>query len=309
MPAMDLRQLRYFVAVGEELHFTRAAQRLHLAQSALSAQIRALEREVGAPLLTRSTRRVTLTPVGEVLLEDAREVLAQADSVMARARSVARREAETLLVGCLGAVPGELLTETIAAMAEEHPSARVEVHAFDFAQIQPSLTDARADVVFVYTPYDEQELVGITVVPLSEEPRVVVLSENHRLAGREALTPADLVDEVFVSHSQAVSQTWRDFWLLTDQFGGRRPRIHPQTADTLEEWLLLIVRGDGLDTAPSLVSRYYAWPGVKFVPLVGAPPATLAMLRRSGDESPLVDAFVAKAQELRASDAGGMAAA
>ena len=306
---MDLRQLRYFVAVAEELHFTRAASRLHLAQSALSAQIGALEREIGAPLFTRANRRVALTRVGEALLPRARELLADADRVLAEVRALAQREAGRLSVGCLGAVPGELLTVVLDEMAREHPSAQIEVHAFDFAQIRESLIESRADVAFLYLPYDEEELSGLEVVPLVEEPRVVVMSKAHRLATRSHVTPADLAEETFVSHSSAVSQTWRDFWLLTDELG-RRPRVHERPADTLEEWLHLITRGEGIDTCPTLISRFYPWPGVRFVPLVDAAPATLAVVRRRDATEPLVDAFVRTATRVAARelDAAGQPA-
>jgi DNA-binding transcriptional LysR family regulator len=289
---MDLRQLRYFVAVAEELHFTRAASRLHLAQSALSAQIRALEREVGAPLLERSTRRVILTPVGAALLADAREVLAGADYMLARARALARRQSDELAVGCLGPIPGELLTSVVRDLGHTHPGARVNVHAYDFVQIQGSLREAWVDVAFLYLPYDDEALRGLHVVPLADEPRVVVLARSHPFAEREALTPDDLVDEVFISHSPSVSQAWRDFWILTDQFDGRRPAVHPRPADTLEEWLHLIAQCEGIDTAPQLISRYYSWPAIRFVPLLEAPPATLAIARRRDGDEPLVEAFI-----------------
>lgn len=298
---MDLRQLRYFVAVAEELHFTRAAARLHLAQSALSAQINALEREIGGPLFTRANRRVELTRVGAALLPQARELLADADRVLAETRALAQREAELLAVGCLGAVPGELLTVVLDTMRAERPSARFDVHSFDFAEIRESLIEARVDVAFLYLPYDEQELSGLEVVPLLEEPRTVIMSADHPLATRPQLTPADLADEVFISHSSAVSETWRDFWLLTDELG-RRPRVHERRADTLEEWLHLIRQGEGIDTCPKLISRFYPWPGVRFVPLVEARPATLAVVRRRDATEPLVDHFIATASRVSAAE-------
>jgi len=297
---MDLRQLRYFVAVAEELHFTRAASRLHLAQSALSAQIVALEREIGAPLLTRSNRRVALTAVGAALLPQARELLADADRVLAEARAHAQREADTLTVGCLGAVPGELLSAVLRELAQARPGACVEVHAFDFAQIQDSLTEARADVAFLYLPYEEERQGEVEVIPLVDEPRVVLMAASHPLAARATVTPADLAEETFISHSAAVPTIWRDFWLLCGELG-RRPRVHPHTADTLEEWLHLIAQGEGIDTAPTLISRYYPWPGIRFVPLVDAAPATLAVVRRrSATGEPLVDAFVELARTVSA---------
>src|SRR5687767_8309602 len=103
---MDLRQLRYFVAVAEELHFTRAAARLHLAQSALSSQVRQLERDIGGELLVRTKRRVQLTAAGEALLNDGREILAAVEETVNRTRALARGEGNALVLGSLGPAPG-----------------------------------------------------------------------------------------------------------------------------------------------------------------------------------------------------------
>ncbi|MDW5596276.1 LysR substrate-binding domain-containing protein [Conexibacter stalactiti] len=304
---MDLRQLRYFVAVAEELHFTRAAARLHLAQSALSAQIRSLEREVGAELFTRTSRRVTLTPVGDALLVDARQLLAVADATLGRARLLARSKQRRLIVGCLGPATAELLTPVISEFAARHPDVSVDVLAFDFAELLPCLRDGRADVAFAYFPHSKDELADLTVVPLAEEPRIVALAESHPLARRDSLEPADLADEVFVTRA-GVSEVWRDFWLLTDQLDGRRPQLCPRQAVSRDEWLYLIASGHGIDTAPQFVARRYHWPGIAYVPLVNVPPAQQAMVRSSMDSSDLPAAFMDVARSRRR-DIGRLAAA
>jgi LysR family transcriptional regulator, benzoate and cis,cis-muconate-responsive activator of ben and cat genes len=293
---VDLRQLRYFVAVAEELHFSRAAARLNLAQSALSSQVRALEREVGGPLLVRSTRRVALTPAGEALLSDASEILAAADGALDRARALARGEAGALTIGSMGPAGGGLLAPLLARLGSRHPGLRVEVRALDFSDIVESVRDRHVDVAFLYLPLDEPEL---ELIPLISEPRVVVLPRNHRLARRRRLRPRDLRDETFIMQPQAVPEIWRDHWLLVDEFG-ERPRISPRTADKLEDWLTLIGQGEGIDTAPAIISRYYAWPDVAFVPLVDAAPATLAIARRRGEADPILDEFTALAREIAA---------
>jgi LysR family transcriptional regulator, benzoate and cis,cis-muconate-responsive activator of ben and cat genes len=295
---MDLRQLRYFVAVAEELHFSRAAARLNLAQSALSSQVRQLEREVGGPLLTRSTRRVQLTPAGEALLRDASEILAAADGALDRARALARGEAGALTIGSMGPAGGGLLAPLLARLGSRHPGLRVEVRALDFSDIVESVRDRHVDVAFLYLPLDEPEL---ELIPLISEPRVVVLPRDHRLAHRRRLRPRDLRDETFIMQPQAVPEIWRDHWLLVDEFG-ERPRISPRTANKLEDWLTLIGQGEGIDTAPAIISRYYAWPDVAFVPLVDAAPATLAIARRRGEADPILDEFTALALEIAATE-------
>jgi LysR family transcriptional regulator, benzoate and cis,cis-muconate-responsive activator of ben and cat genes len=293
---MDLRQLRYFVAVAEELHFSRAASRLNLAQSALSSQVRALEREVGGPLLVRSTRRVALTPAGERLLTDGREVLAAADGALERVRALARGEAGAIVLGSMGPAAGGLLAPLLARFSSRHPGMRVEIRNLDFSDMVDSVRERQVDLAFVYMPLDEPDL---EFIPLMTEPRVVVLPRHHRLAHRRQLRPRDLREETFIMQPEHVPEIWRDHWLLVDDFG-QRPRISPRTADKLEDWLTLISQGEGVDTAPAIISRYYAWPDVAFVPLVDTAPSLLALARRRGDCEPLLDEFTQLALEVAA---------
>lgn len=292
--AMDLRQLRYFVAVAEELHFSRAAARLRLAQSALSAQIRQLEREIGGPLLARSTRRVELTPAGEAFLRDATALLSAADDALERARALARGEAGSLTVGSLGPAPGGLLAPLLSRFSGRHPDVRVEIRAFDFTDTVDGLRERHADCAFLYLPVDDPDL---EVVPLLTEQRVVVMASTHPLARRKRLAPADLVDETFVVQPASVPQDWRDHWLLVKE-NGRRPPTCPHTADKLEDWLHLIASGAGIDTAPAVISRYFAWPMITYIPLVDAEPSTLALARRRDDDNPLVAELVELALEI-----------
>lgn len=296
---MDLRQLRYFVTVAEELHFSRAAARLHLAQSALSAQIRHLESELGGPLLLRSTRRVSLTPAGEALLADARGILAAVDGATARARALARGEESSLVIGSLGPAPGALLAPLLARFGARHPQVRVEIRAFDFNDTVEGLRQGRADLAFLYAPLHEPDLV---LTPLLSEQRTVVLPAGHRLAGRESLAPADLAGETFVTQPSSAPQEWRDFWLLVDQLGCRPP-LSPYIGEKLEEWLHLIGRGEGVDTCPAIIGRYYAWPEVRFIPLVDAPPSTLVLAHHHEVRQPMLAEFVALAVEAAANAA------
>lgn len=284
---MDLRQLRYFVAVAEELHFSRAAARLHLAQSALSAQIRQLEGEIGGPLLNRSTRRVQLTPTGESLLADARDLLAAADEALSRAKALARGEAGALVIGALGPAPGGLLAPLLERFSSRHPDVRVEIRALAFSDLVDGVQDHYTDCAFVHLPIDDARL---AVTPLLSEQRVVALAHDHPLARRPSLRPTDLIGQCFVAQPEAVPEAWRHFWQLVEDFG-EIPAVSPQVADRLEDWLMLIGQGAGIDTAPSVIARYYARPEVAFVPLVDAAPATLAIIRPQDVDDPLVDDF------------------
>jgi len=294
--AVDLRQLRYFVTVAEELHFSRAAARLHLAQSALSAQVRHLEEEIGGPLLIRTTRRVTLTPAGEALFADGRAILAAVEDAVTRARALARGEGGSLLVGTLGPVPGGLLTPLMSRFGSRHPDVRVEVRAFDFSDAVLGLRDHRAHLAFLYAALEEPDLV---LTPLLNEPRMVVLSRRHRLAGRSQLRPDDLAGEIFVAQPTSMPPEWHDFWMLADELG-HRPPVSPYVGANIEEWLHLLGRGEGIDTCPEVIARYYPWPEIAFVPLVDAPPATLVLARLRHERHPLAEEFASLAVEAAA---------
>ncbi len=293
---MELKQLRYFVTVAEELHFSRAAARLHLAQSALSAQIRRLETEVGGPLLLRSTRQVELTPAGELLLAEGRAIIAAADGTLERVRALARGESSSFSIGSLGPVPGALFSPLLSTFSGRHPQVRIDVRAIEFSEMVTALRHGKADVAFLYAPLDEDDL---EVTPLISEPRVAVLPSTHRLAGREWLVPADLAGETFVAQPDVTPQAWRDYWMLVDEVG-RRPPISPYVGDNLEEWLYLIGRGEGVDTAPAIIARYFARPDVTFIPMREAAPTTLVLAVHHDVRQPMIDEFVALAVEIAA---------
>jgi len=296
---MELKQLRYFVTVAEELHFSRAAARLHLAQSALSAQIRHLESEVGGPLFLRTTRQVKLTPAGEALLAEAGSILAAADGTLARVRALARGESASLSIASLGPVPGALLSPLLATFSARRPQVRIDVRALEFSEMLSALRNGKADVAFLYAPLDEDDL---DVTPLISEPRVAVLPRTHRLAGREWLAPADLAGETFVAQPDCTPLAWRDFWMMVDETG-ERPPISPYVGDNIEEWLHLIGRGEGVDTCPAIIARYHAPPDVVFIPVRDAAPTTLVLAVMHGARPPMIDEFIELAVEQAANAA------
>ncbi len=140
------------------------------------------------------------------------------------------------------------------------------------------------------------------LTPLLSEQRMVVVPRTHRLAGRRELRPSDLGGEIFVTQPDSAPQEWRDFWMLVDELG-YRPPVSPYVGEKLEEWLHLIGRGEGIDTCPAIISRYYAWPEVRFIPLVDAPLSTLVLARHSEARQPLIAEFVALAGEVAANAA------
>ncbi len=292
--AMELRQLRYFITVAEELHFSRAAARLHLAQSALSAQIRRLEDEVGGPLLLRSTRQVMLTPAGEMLLAEGRAIVAAADGALGRAQALARGEHSSLSIASLGPVPGALLAPLLSTFSGRHPQVRIDVRALEFSEMLSALRNGKADLAFLYAPLDEDDL---EVTPLLAEPRMAVLPSRHRLAGRKSIVAEDLRGETFVAQPEQTPQSWRDFWMLVDELG-ERPPVSPYVGDNIEEWLHLIGRGEGVDTCPEIIARYFARPEVVFLPVTNAAPTVLVVAVMRDVRDPLIDEFVELAVQI-----------
>ncbi|CAM5282883.1 LysR family transcriptional regulator [Streptomyces aurantiogriseus] len=194
---MELRHLQHFVAVAEDQHFTRAAERLMVSQSGLSASIRALERELRAPLFVRTTRRVTLTEAGRALLAEAERILAQvraAHEAVAAVQGVVRG---TLAVGTEQCIAGVHVAGLLAAFRRRHPDVEIRLRQSGSGALAEEVAAGRLDLAFAYrTQADSDQLRS---APLACEPMYVLCHPDHRLAdAAAALTPADVSDEVFV---------------------------------------------------------------------------------------------------------------
>ncbi|WP_239137941.1 LysR family transcriptional regulator [Sphaerisporangium rufum] len=188
---METRELRYFVAVAEELHFGRAAQRLGIAQPPLSRAIRQLERRLGVLLLTRTSRAVALTEAGSVLLREGRAALDAVEAAERRTRRAATGRPGLVLVTKAGAV-GELLAKLLDAYAAEPDSVAVEVMLCGVAEQERLLRDGRADVALLHLPYDSTA--GFDTEELHAEGQVAVLPAGHPLTDRAELRMADVAD-------------------------------------------------------------------------------------------------------------------
>jgi len=298
---VELKHLRSFVVLAEELHFSRAALRLHLAQSAVSAQIKRLEEEVGGPLLHRTTRQVELTEAGRLLLSEARTLLAAADGTLGRVRAAARGEDATLSIASLGPVPESLFSPLLATFSARRPHVRIELRQLAFPQMLSALREGTADVEFIYEPLHESDL---DVVPLESGPRMVALPRSHPVAGRDFLTPADLRCETFIPQPDAIPKYWQEFWMLVGELG-TQPKISSYVSDNIEEWLHLIGRGEGVDTCPAVIARYFARPDVVYLPLHDAAEATLVAAVVRDARTPLINEFVELATEIAHGGGGG----
>ncbi|GAA1458197.1 LysR family transcriptional regulator [Williamsia maris] len=225
---LDLRKLRYFVAVAEHGHFGRAAEALYIAQPVLSRQVRALEKELGATLLVRTTRSVELTPAGEQLRDDARGVFATVDNAVRRVLE-SDRGVERLVVGF---APGLHVGEAVRAFSAMYPDVEVDLVPVRWWEKAAPLHDGRVDVAYLRRPFDDDVL---RVVPVGSEEKVACLPATHPLARRRWITMADLEGETILD-------------------------AHSRRTSSVEEKFELIAAGHGIALVPASVAASYSRP-------------------------------------------------
>jgi DNA-binding transcriptional LysR family regulator len=289
---MELRHLRYFVAVAEELHFGRAAARVRIAQPPLSQQIRQLERELGVVLFTRTKRRVELTPAGGAFLEEARRVLAQAERAMRTAQRADRGEIGHLAIGYVPSADLDILPRVLRVWGARFPHVEIELHALlPAAQIE-ALRNGRIQVGFVRLPVDEG---GLVVESIQREPLLAALPQRHRLARTARVRLADLAAETMILFPRHVAPGYYDLFISACRRAGFTPRtLHPGSMQTN---LALVSAGLGVTLMPASI-RSLRRAGVVYRAL--APPVPhveLAVAYRRDERSAVLPAFL---QVLRA---------
>ncbi|MFF9427591.1 LysR family transcriptional regulator [Streptomyces sp. NPDC014746] len=289
------RELRYFLAVAEELHFTRAAARLYVSQPALSKQIRALERQLGAALFDRDRRGVALTPVGTALLPHARAVLAaweEGREAVERARTAADR---TLVVG-MTTSPGRggLLPAIRSRFTEAHPEARLRLRQVGWEDPTAGLADGTSDVAFVWLPMIGPDRFRWVVV--AAEPRLAALPEAHPLAARASLAMADLLDEPFLA-LPGTGPELRDHWLAVEARGGRPPVVGAEIASADEAYEAL-VGGLGICLVAAGNAPLLTRGGVVTRPVRDVTPSRFAVAWRASDDRPLVRDYARAAADV-----------
>ncbi|MFL5539313.1 MAG: LysR substrate-binding domain-containing protein [Longimicrobiaceae bacterium] len=289
MKSPELRHLRYFVAVADELHFGRAAERLGIQQPPLTQQIQRLEAAVGAPLLVRRPR-VQLTEAGRVLLAHARRLLAQADRGVEEARRAARGEAGVLSVGFAASTLPTLLAGAIRAFRETTPGVELRLLERPSAAQPAALRDGAIDVGIARELQPEH---GITCEVLLHEELVAVLPPGHLLAGRDEIALAALAAEPFVHFHRS------DAPGLHDRVGAlcRAAGFEPAIVQQAHEWLTivgLVEAGLGVTLAPASFRRL-RWGGVAYAALSDPPDrtTTVALCHRSDDLPRAAERFAA----------------
>ena len=279
---MELRHLRYFITVADELNFTRAAALLHTAQPSLSQQIRDLENEVGVQLLERSNRKVALTEAGKVFLAEARVTLAQADRAVARARHVAQQQNETVTIGFVPAAEVKVFPTILPRLRMHFPHVRVELRSLPTMAQEDALLANEIDVAFMRAPVRSAELVSEVVFT---EPLMVLLPAAHPLAKLDRI-PLDALDgEAFISSDPLYSGKLYD--VVEDycaKHGLRRNVV--QIASNILLNLNLVGMGLGFALLPAYVSALTG-ESIRCRPLDRDPPSIdLLMVCRADNHSP-----------------------
>lgn len=300
---LDLRDLRYFVAVAEELHFSRAAARLHLDQPTLSRHVRRLEQRVGVELLERTTRTVSLTSAGVTFLERSRETLATADGAVNAARRAAAGRTGVLRVGMMAQIASDLRAEAFRLFGTRYPNVDLKpMGGYPYVDPTCGLVSGETDVAFVWLVASHGL---IDAIPLFDEPRWFVLASESPLAARDALSLEDVEDEPFFGFppeydDDPVATAFRDFCQLQPRPDGRR-RPEGAVVTNRDEWIDALVRGLAISTTPeSSVTRTLAgWPGITCVRASGIDPITVAIAWRRDRANGAVRNFVELVLELR----------
>ncbi|GAA3074862.1 LysR substrate-binding domain-containing protein [Pseudonocardia yunnanensis] len=290
---MELRQLRYLVAIADSGNVGRAAEALYVSQPAVSYALKGLETELGVRLFDRHRAGVTLTAAGGDVLAEARRVLQHADRVVAAAERHRRGETGVLRVGFEASGAGELTTRARAEFARRNPGVRVEPKRFDWGQEAAALRDGRVDVAFLWLPAD---VTGMHAEVVHIEQRVVGLPTGHRLAGREGVSLLEVGDEPLLWTERAPRE-WVDWWAVNPRPDGSAPRWGP-TNDNVEEMLEQVAEGTAICFAPVSMARYYVRPDLVWVPLLDAEPLRVALAWLEGEDSSLVRGFAGVVREL-----------
>ena len=274
---MELRLLRYFVAVAEELHFGRAAARLHMSQPPLSRAIKQLETDVGATLLHRSPAGVALTPAGAALLDEARTLLDQADQ--ARVRVAAAAGATSLTVGILGDSTDPGATRLAAAYRRRHPGVEVRIRETDLTDPTCGLRAGLVDIALTRRPFDES---GLAVHELRADPVGAVLRPDDPLARRDLLKLADLAGRRWFQFPEGTDPIWQSYW------NGGEPREGP-VVRAVQECIQAVLWNGTVGMTPL---GLHPPAQLTVVPLVDMAPSRVVAAWKADDVNPLIRSFV-----------------
>jgi len=283
---LDLRLVRYFTVVAEHRHFGRAAEALRVAQPSLSRQIRHLEQQLGARLLDRTPQGSRLTEAGEVFLPLARALLRSAGQAAARTRAAAQPSRITV-----GYTIGLIVTPAVRQLRREQPDADVQTLHLDWNEPREALLDHRVDAVVTRLPIRTD---GLHVTVLYDEPRVLLVPLDHRLAGKESVSIDDIAGEPI---PRLPDPAWNAYWRIDPRPDGS-PAPDGPLVEAIEDKNELIAAGQAVAVIPAGIAVGSPRPDLTTIPLHGVEPSHVVLATRAGDRGRLVTAFRKCAQAL-----------
>ncbi|WP_431975411.1 LysR family transcriptional regulator [Micromonospora haikouensis] len=290
LPDLDLRLVRYFTVVAEQLNFARAADELRVAQPSLSRQIQRLENVLGVRLLERTTQGSRLTAAGAAFMPQAQRLLRDAERAIQAA--VAAAPAHTITIGYAEDL---VVTSAVRHLRHRFPDAHVRTRHLA-AQDAAALLDQRVDALVTRTPLPiPAENLQVTV--LYDEARVLLVSASHPFAGKAAVTAEDIAAEPFVGCT-GMGTEWTTFWRLEPRPDSEPARLGPTLAETYQDKLEAIADGTAIAVVPAGDRRHTLRPGLTTVALDGVEPCQVVVAVRAADPNPLVPAFVRSARDL-----------
>lgn len=284
---VDLRQLRYFQAVAEELHFGRAAARLAIAQPALSRQVQQLEEELGTPLLRRTQRRVELLPAGQLLLERSRAIQQELARTLSDVRRTGAGELGRLSLGFIHSSTYGLLPSIIGRFRQLYPGIELELHELPITAQHTALLRGTIDLGLLRV---QPAPAGIEVLPVMEDPLVLALPAHHPLAGRTRVRLKALAEDPFVMFSKGDSALFHSRIQQLCEQAGFAPRV-AQVATQIHTVVGLVGAGLGVAVVPSTARNLHPR-NVRFVALADpGEPLHVALAWRAGQETPVIRSF------------------
>ncbi|WPO71855.1 MULTISPECIES: LysR family transcriptional regulator [unclassified Streptomyces] len=288
-------ELECFLLLAEELHFGRTAERMRLSKARVSQLVQRLERRVGAPLFTRTSRRVALTALGRQLRTDLEPHHRGIEEALERAAATARGIDAVLHVGFSNPLTGEIVMKATEALRVSHPGLAVEVCEVPLGDPYGQLRRGEFDVQLSEFPVREEDLGGGPL--LLAEDRVLALPAAHPLAARETVTLEDLAAVPLITIAADVPDYWLEHHVPARTPSGRPIERGPGVVN-LQEGLILVAGGRGALLAPAHTATYYARPGVAYVPFADAEPTGYGLVWRLGHDTGAVAAFARTALEV-----------
>jgi len=275
MTGLEIRELEAFLVLAEELHFSRAGERLYLSQSRVSQLLRSLERRIGAPLVERTSRRAELTPLGEKFLAELRPAYDALRTAVDNTRATVRGVGGVLRIGFQGTIDDHL-ANAIAGFEKRHPDCAVELTELPLADPFGSLRRREVDAAVVLLPVEEQDLVLGPV--FSPQPQMLAVSPRHPFAGKEFVTAEELAECPLIGIHGPAPEYWRRAQAPETTPGGRRIPRGP-TAGTLQEGMGLAAAGrGGMLLCRSTAEHQGQRNSVVFVPVTGLPASVLGVI-------------------------------